>query len=148
MPEFRITANINARVHGCIIVAADSAAEARAMITEDETFDMAEHFTPDGFNAEAEGVELNHARPGIYVNSVEGEDEAEIGLEEDWPTKEEREETQRHEAALAALRAIRARVDGVWDHPDLKAFGPLHSDPMKDIMAIAHTALCKLEKPS
>ena len=40
-----------------------------------------------------------------------------------------------------ALSAIIARLDGNWDHPDLMAHGPLFEDELKDIRAIAETAL-------
>ena len=43
--------------------------------------------------------------------------------------------------ALAALRAIVARITGEWDHPDLMAVGPLTADSNQDILRIARGAL-------
>jgi len=44
---------------------------------------------------------------------------------------------------LTALRAIVARVDGVWVDPSLVAFGPLSTNTASDCAAIARTALAK-----
>lgn len=44
------------------------------------------------------------------------------------------------EAAKAAVRAIIARIKGVWDQPDLKAFGPLSTSTLDDVLAIAVAA--------
>ena len=44
---------------------------------------------------------------------------------------------------LAALRAIVARINGVWDDPDLLAFGELLPDTEADIEAIASQAIAK-----
>lgn len=51
--------------------------------------------------------------------------------------------TANHKLA-AALRAIRARVDGEFDHPDLMAFGPLR-DTDTDCAEIAKRALAEYE---
>lgn len=40
-----------------------------------------------------------------------------------------------------ALRAIVARINGVWDDPDLKAFGLIGDDTLSDCLAIAQQAL-------
>ena len=45
---------------------------------------------------------------------------------------------------LSALRAIAARVNGVWDDPDLIAFGPL-SGCDDDCLSIANEALEKAD---
>lgn len=45
---------------------------------------------------------------------------------------------------LAALEAIVARVDGVYDHPGVKALGPLMA-PSTDVHAIATKAIRKAE---
>lgn len=34
------------------------------------------------------------------------------------------------------LRAVRARLDGEFDHPALLAYGPLHVDPLVDVRRI------------
>lgn len=39
--------------------------------------------------------------------------------------------------AKAAVRAIIARINGVWDDPDLIAVGPLSTQPLIDILRIA-----------
>lgn len=44
---------------------------------------------------------------------------------------------------LAALEAIAARVDGVFDDPALMAFGPLSIDTGADCSAIARAAIAK-----
>ena len=46
---------------------------------------------------------------------------------------------------LSALRAIAARVNGVWDDPDLIAFGPL-SGCDDDCLSIANKALEKADQ--
>lgn len=46
---------------------------------------------------------------------------------------------------LAALIAIRARVNGVFDKPELVAFGPLHPNAALDCEAIAAIAIAKAE---
>ncbi len=46
--------------------------------------------------------------------------------------------------ALKALNAIRARVHGEWDHPDLMAIGPLGSIS-GDILRIVEPVIAKLE---
>jgi hypothetical protein len=40
-----------------------------------------------------------------------------------------------------ALLAIRARIQGVWDQPDLVAFGPLNTCETSDVLEIAQDAL-------
>lgn len=40
-----------------------------------------------------------------------------------------------------ALLAIKARINGDFDHPALTAYGPLHVDRMADVLYIAETAL-------
>jgi hypothetical protein len=47
--------------------------------------------------------------------------------------------------SLAALRAIVARIDGVWDQPDLVAFGTLHPNTMADVRTIACSAIAAAE---
>jgi hypothetical protein len=42
---------------------------------------------------------------------------------------------------LAALRAINARIDGVWDDPCLVSFGPMSPDALADIRLIANAGL-------
>ena len=41
---------------------------------------------------------------------------------------------------LAALEAIRARINGVWDHQSLVAYGPLSTET-RDILRIADAAI-------
>lgn len=41
----------------------------------------------------------------------------------------------------AALRAIRARLQGVWDSPDLVGFGEQHTDPDESVHFIVNTSL-------
>lgn len=41
----------------------------------------------------------------------------------------------------AALRAIKARLDGVFDHPDLVAFGPLREELQADLAALTEAGL-------
>ena len=43
----------------------------------------------------------------------------------------------------SALIAIIARIDGVFDKPELVAFGPLSIDLRADILAIAEIAITK-----
>jgi hypothetical protein len=43
---------------------------------------------------------------------------------------------------LGALRAIDARVNGIWDAPELLAVGPLGSAP-EDVLRIAKAAIAK-----
>lgn len=45
------------------------------------------------------------------------------------------------ERAAGALRAIKARIDGVFDDPDLTAFGPLSTDSCEDVYKITTGAL-------
>lgn len=52
------------------------------------------------------------------------------------------------EDAKSALRAIIARIKGVWDDPDLMAIGPLHSDPMYDVLRIAESVNTDLDERS
>lgn len=42
---------------------------------------------------------------------------------------------------VKGLKAIQARISGVWDDPALEAFGPLSSDTVKDVLTIAEQAL-------
>lgn len=51
------------------------------------------------------------------------------------------EENPRKLTALRALRAIVARIDGVWDDKDLMAFGPLSTNTLDDIYEIARSAI-------
>lgn len=44
------------------------------------------------------------------------------------------------ENAKAAIRAIIARIQGDWDHPDLKAVGPLSPMTIDDVLMIAQKA--------
>ena len=44
---------------------------------------------------------------------------------------------------LAALRAIKARIKGVWDDPDLVKFGELMVDSDEDILALAEAAIAQ-----
>ena len=47
-------------------------------------------------------------------------------------------------SALAALRAIVARVNGVWDDPDLMEFGPLSTESA-DVEEIAKLVLDRVK---
>ena len=47
---------------------------------------------------------------------------------------------------LAALNAIKARIQGVWDHPDLIPFGALSVDMNDDIEGIANIAIAKAKR--
>ena len=42
---------------------------------------------------------------------------------------------------VKGLKAIQARISGVWDEPALEAFGPLSVDTVKDVLSIAEQAL-------
>src|SRR5690349_9189461 len=55
--------------------------------------------------------------------------------------------TTREKALEAALRAIRARVVGEYDQPELVAFGPLSTDSAHDCSAIASLALALPSTP-
>ena len=44
---------------------------------------------------------------------------------------------------LAALRAIVARINGVWDDPDLMLFGPLSTNALADVEWIAKETIAK-----
>lgn len=46
---------------------------------------------------------------------------------------------------LAACRAIDARISGVWDDPDLMAYGALHTNAETDCAAIARKAVAKAQ---
>ena len=50
-----------------------------------------------------------------------------------------------HEDLVAALKAIVARINGVWDDPDLMAFGPLLTESA-DVEQIAKLAIAKTRK--
>lgn len=45
------------------------------------------------------------------------------------------------EAAKAAIRAIVARINGEFDQSDLVEFGPLSTDTLADVLAIAQAAM-------
>lgn len=49
--------------------------------------------------------------------------------------------TESEKTMLSALRAIIARVDGVFDDPDLMAVGPLLPDSDEDVVYIAKKAI-------
>jgi hypothetical protein len=40
-----------------------------------------------------------------------------------------------------ALLAIKARINGEWDHPALMEIGPLHHDQLTDVLSIIERAL-------
>lgn len=40
-----------------------------------------------------------------------------------------------------ALRAVRARIQGIWDDPALMAKGPLSSDTTADVLAYVEEAV-------
>lgn len=44
---------------------------------------------------------------------------------------------------LAALQAIKSRINGVWDDPALMAFGPLSVNGDDDILELATAAIAK-----
>jgi hypothetical protein len=44
---------------------------------------------------------------------------------------------------LAALRAIQARIQGVWDDPDLVNFGGLMEDTKADVLDMAQAAIAR-----
>ena len=48
---------------------------------------------------------------------------------------------------LSALREIQARIQGVWDDPDLKNFGPLMESTSSDVIDIARAAIAKATQP-
>lgn len=50
--------------------------------------------------------------------------------------KLERERAKNPPREIRALRAIRARIDGAWDDPDLMEVGPLFINPVEDIRRI------------
>ncbi len=49
-----------------------------------------------------------------------------------------------HKDLVGGFRAIVARYNGEWDHPDLEAFGPLSAETERDMHDLAQEAL---EKP-
>lgn len=53
-----------------------------------------------------------------------------------------------HEVLLSALKAIKARINGVFDDPNLVKFGSLHTDIQKDIIGIAYQAILQAEAQS
>ena len=61
-------------------------------------------------------------------------------LEEDVFDVEENPRRGRH-TPVQALRAIIARIDGVFDDKDLMAFGPLSTNTLNDIYEIARNAI-------
>ena len=48
---------------------------------------------------------------------------------------------------VRALEAIRARIAGEWDNPALVAFGPLSTDTLADVDAIAKEGICRMIEP-
>jgi len=46
-----------------------------------------------------------------------------------------------------ALRAIIARINGIYDAPELKAIGPLSVDSDEDVLRIAEDALTDAGEP-
>ncbi len=50
---------------------------------------------------------------------------------------------EREPELMAALEAIEARINGVYDCPALVAFGPLHHDTQWDCLRIARAAIAK-----
>jgi hypothetical protein len=52
-----------------------------------------------------------------------------------------RREEKIAETMLAALRAIVARIDGVWDDPDLVDLGPLSLNMVGDVRDFANRAI-------
>lgn len=49
---------------------------------------------------------------------------------------------------LSALKAIKARINGVWDDPDLMAFGPLSANGDDDILELTTAAIAKATNAS
>jgi hypothetical protein len=50
---------------------------------------------------------------------------------------------EREPELMAALEAIEARINGLYDCPALVAFGPLHHDTQWDCLRIAEKAILK-----
>ena len=55
-------------------------------------------------------------------------------------------EKSKTENLRGTLHAIKARIEGVFDDPDLKAYGPLSTDSREDILNIVTTALACSQK--
>jgi len=51
--------------------------------------------------------------------------------------------TPREQELTDALEAIRARIDGEWDNPALKKYGPMRASGYEDVRYIANAALRK-----
>jgi hypothetical protein len=79
------------------------------------------------------------ARPWLWPDHAIGKREARRLREEHNATVNE------HADLLAALRAIIARVDGVFDDPALMAYGPLAGKD-SDVLTIARAAIAKAER--
>jgi hypothetical protein len=79
------------------------------------------------------------ARPWLWPDRCFGMNRARQLREEHNDTVNE------HADLLAALRAIIARVDGVFDDPALMAYGPLAGKD-SDVLTIARAAIAKAER--
>lgn len=87
MAKYILDVAMNIRAYGTITVEADSLADARAQITENDDFDMRSHFDPYGSGDD--DFEWNHYRPEIYVSGVSVDDGETEDWSENWLTKAE-----------------------------------------------------------
>lgn len=90
--------------------------------------------------------------PGPWRVRNDAKDWAIIGAEPSWVTAVDKRnhsaEANAHLIAAApdmlrALEAIRARIDGDWDHPSLVAMGPLNTDIILDCARYADAAITR-----
>jgi hypothetical protein len=115
MPEFHITWEIDVTAADPVEAARKAFSLVRKPDSSANCFDVIPHDDSTG-----ESVRVDLEEHGI-----------------DWENDMPRE-------MLAALRAIRARINGEWDHPDLLKFGPL-GNTIDDILMIIEQVEDKAE---
>lgn len=51
-----------------------------------------------------------------------------------------------YDLTKSVLKAIQARIDGVWDNPELVSFGPLSTDTLQDVKELVEVAFHETNK--
>ncbi len=67
---------------------------------------------------------------------------------DDQETRQTNDDVATYPVLKTALEAIVARIKGEWDHPALKATGPLRTPTTDDVLAFAENALATASGPT
>lgn len=126
MPKFLVTASVDATVNYSKVIEADSATEADEIAKQEWAADSLSWMNTGTY--ELDNVDFDNIEPQEVADDFTLEPDEDLTAE-----------------LLAALKAVKARINGVWDEPALVAYGPL-GNTTDDVLAIVTAAITKAER--